>query len=175
MSELISLDLETTGLDERRHEPWEVALVAADGEALCYQFDVNLEKADGEALQIGSYYSRIMAGGHPAYDMIEQEGISSTEAYRNIARLTEGKTLMGCAVHFDARFLAALLRKNKFQPAWHHRYLDLGSFVAGATGENLPCSSREMAEIIPNEYAHTALGDAHWNWEVYRKWANYGS
>lgn len=173
--ELISLDIETTGTDPRLHRPWEVALVAEDGTKYLWQLPLSereLSNASPEALKIGGFYERYDL--EQAQHAIRQSallasgaGQSPTEVAWEIARLTDGRILLGCAVHFDATFLGNWMRRQGVQPSWHHRHLDLGSFVAGFKGRPTPLSSRTMQEIVPNEEEHTALGDALWNWKVY--------
>jgi hypothetical protein len=45
--------------------------------------------------------------------------------------------------------------------------LDLGSYVAGSLAEDRPVGTEGIALYVPNDEAHTALGDARWNMEVY--------
>lgn len=174
---LVSLDLETTGLDERIHEAWEVALVDEAGRETAYQFPLrkSLDDASREALRIGGFMERheathggVFWGGHGWNRWVSPKG-----AARILQQRTKGATLLGCAIQFDMRFLTELLRAYGFEPEWHHRGLDLGSFAAGALGEREPLRSAVMAErIVPNDQAHTALGDARWNWSIYSQLVN---
>jgi DNA polymerase III epsilon subunit-like protein len=177
---LISVDLETTGTDPDRHEAWEIGLVTENEVERFYEFPVsNLETAEPAALQISNYYERhkvseghgmALAIGPHADDSGNSTPRQSTPKRfaMEIARITCGAQLMGCAVAFDMAFLRALLLRFGVPPAWHHRGLDLGSYVAGALGRQQAMSSRDMRELVPNDEVHTALGDARWNWKVYR-------
>lgn len=180
---MISLDLETTGLDPRRHEAWEIGLVTEDAYEYLWEFPVrNLGDAEAGALQVSGYYDRRRLRGVAEDLALPLEAaltgkrvgvtyISCEEAARDIAELTVGERLMGCAIQFDMSFLTALLQRYGAMPAWHHRALDLGSYAAGCAGAREPFASRTMAERVPNEEAHTALGDARWNWAAYRHFA----
>lgn len=187
---MISLDIETTGLDPERHEAWEVGLVALDGNAeYRFEFSVqDLDAAEAGALQVNNYYTRneIPSGvdrcvaegpGVPTAVWTEQDGvqtlgISPSDACYLIARLTAGQQFIGFNVgSFDVPFLAALLRRHGYAPAWKHRHLELGSFAAAALKYDRPLASVEVARLLvhgPDE-AHTALGDARWNVTVYRR------
>jgi DNA polymerase III epsilon subunit-like protein len=177
MRRLVSVDIETTGLDPQRHEIWEVALVPVNPyeDSWCYQLPVTLIGASGEALEIGGFSERYGAPGPNFVIRRWPSGASSPEglegALRCIYNQLNGATLLGCSVHFDASFLAELFRKHGFldPEPWHHRYLDLGSFAGGAWGVKHALSSKAMSDRYTNANAHDALADARWNVEVYRK------
>lgn len=180
-SRLFSVDLETTGLDERRQEAWEVGIVipASPGEPerdtdveILYQFPIRRwAEAEPEALAVGQFHERYVsppAGW--AYDPAFKMHVKAIEAARAIADLTAGLHPLGAAVQFDLRFLAELLRAWGQNPQWHHRVLDLGSFAAGVVGADGPIPTRTLSEtLVENTAAHTALGDARWNLEVYER------
>lgn len=191
---IVSLDLETTGLDVERHEVWEVGIVPLDVSKPTLHYQLTCEclgDADPEALRIGRFYERytypplVFSGQnafHYAHDMAnpsvigeddDQQALEYTiehaySAARTISEALDGATLLGAAVHFDERFLGAWLRQHGFTPSWSHRVLDLGSFCAGAWGSVKPLSTKAISDRIPNEAVHTALGDAQWNMDVYR-------
>lgn len=191
---LVSVDIETTGLDVGYHEPWEIAVVPFDvsKQTLHYQTYVDkLDNAEAGALQVGKFYDRYswpikaLYSGHEvhyAHDMSEPsivgEGEDAQEypftvvpaytAARNVAEALDGATLLGMSVHFDANFLDPWLRAYGFAPSWSHRYLDLGSFAAGAWAATIPLSSKAISDRVPNPDAHNAFADATWNLEVYR-------
>jgi DNA polymerase-3 subunit epsilon len=171
---VISLDIETTGLDPHIHEVWEVGLVDLETEAEhLWELPVlRLDRADAGALQISDYYGRnsIAPGTPQARNIVPSGGTEETpeDVAFAIARMTAGEIIMGCAVHFDLEFLGAWLTENSAAPAWHHRHLDLGSYAAGKLGAAKPLSSKAMADRIANDDPHTALGDARWNVRVYQ-------
>lgn len=194
MKKIVSLDLETTGLDPERHELWEIGIVPLDASKPVLHYQVGccaLYNADPTALQIGGFYDRY---GYPpvasdgerlmpfVHDMTNPSVIGEGDsqraldytiepawsAARTIAEALDGATLLGAAVQFDAGFLGPWLRDVGFAPSWSHRMLDLGSFCAGAWGATAPLSTKAIAERFPNDAVHTALGDARWNMDVYR-------
>lgn len=168
---MLSLDLETTGLDERIHEAWEVSIVAYGGDAMTWQFPLRKKWTDRseEALVIGGFHDRYRTERGLCWDG-EGTHMRADWVAESIAAITAGETLMGCSIQFDLRFLTDLLRFYNYEPTWHHRALDLGSYVAGCLNYSEPVSSSWMAEhVTPNERPHTAEGDAQWNWLVYDK------
>lgn len=176
---IVSLDLETTGLDERIHEAWEVALVTEDGRTVCWHFPMRKRflDMDNVALQIGHFDERYACEGRMAFRTMGKGSVETApnHAVRELHDLTDGATLLGCAIQFDMRFLTDLYRGWGFEPNWHHRALDLGSYAAGCLGLPEPLSSARMAECVPNPEAHTAVGDARWNWKVYRRYQRFAN
>lgn len=195
MPKIVSVDLETTGLLPETHEVWEVGVVPLDSgrDHMHYQFQpTELESAEPAALGVGGFYDRFDWIGDPrlARDMLvegvikdEEKGVEepsghkavtgAAEAAWKIAKELEGATLIGLNVgSFDAPFLAALLRKYGHSPTWSHRYLDLGSFAAGAWGAKHTLSGRALSDRlekygIENRDAHNAYSDALWGVDAY--------
>lgn len=195
MPNIVSLDLETTGLKVDQHEVWELGLVPLDSgrEPMHLQFQpTDLEVAEAEALQVCQFYTRFdwITDPRLARDMLvdavvkdEEEGTESPSGEKalthagsalwRVAKTLEGATLMGLNVgSFDAPFLAKLLRKYGHSPTWNRRYLELGSYAAGAWGAKAPLSGRAIADRleahgIENRGAHNAYNDALWNVDAY--------
>lgn len=194
MSKIVSVDVETTGLAPERHEIWEVGIVPVDSgrEPMWYQFQpTELERSDPKSLQVGGFYERFdwLADPRLSRDMLV-EGVvddagedgatgykavtSAVEVCWRIAKELEGATLLGLNVgSFDAPFLAALLRKYGHSPTWSHRYLDLGSYAAGAWGAKNVLSGSAVAERmeargVVNDELHNAYTDARWNVDAYQ-------
>lgn len=172
--EIVSVDIETTGLDPTRHETWEIAVVPVGKKAVprCYHLPITLVGAERRALKVGNFEGRYL---DPAPGTAEHrwpaEGHRPEPLGEVIGWLHETLTdtqLMGCSVHFDASFLAELFRRHGLAPEpWHHRHLDLGSFAAGAWDAKHALSSKAMSDRIPNNRAHDAYADAIWNAVVY--------
>lgn len=194
MSKIVSVDVETTGLIAGTHEVWEVGIVPVDSgrEHMYFQFQpTELHKAsEPTALQIGGFYERFDWIGDPTYarDMLvegvikdEEETEKSSghkavtmapEACWKIAKELEGATIMGLNPHFDAAHLHALLHRYGHTRTWSHRFLDLGSFAAGAWRARIPLSGKAVAERmeahgIVNDELHNAYADARWNVAAY--------
>lgn len=198
MPKIVSVDLETTGLLDT-HEVWEVGIVPLDSgrEPLHYQFQpTELEESEAAALNVGRFYARFDWIGDPrlARDLLV-EGVlveedeetekksekpsghkavtSASEACWKIAKELEGATLLGLNVgSHDAPFLARLLRKYGHNPTWSHRFLDLGSYAAGAWGAKNVLSGRAICDRlekhgIESREAHSAFADAQWNVDAY--------
>jgi hypothetical protein len=179
MGRIVSIDIETTGLDPTAHETWEITIVPLEGieghrpDARCYQLPVTLIGAESEALEIGRFGDRYTKPLPGVAVRRWPSGASTTEPLTGVLlwihEQLRDATLLGCSVHFDASFIAELFRRQGFNPApWHHRHLDLGSFTAGAWGAGNALSSLAMSDRIPNPDAHDALADALWNVHVYR-------
>lgn len=192
---LVSVDIETTGLDPIRHEPWEVAIVpicdapddpevvAETGPERLYQLPVNLLASEPAALEIGGYNARsagVQPGRclrlNPENSAVPGEGglwenLPVRDAAIEIQQALDGATLLGMSVHFDAAFIHEFLRKTlgrSTKEPWHHRYLDLGSYVGGFKQAERAFASKTLSDRIPNENAHSALDDARWNVEVFQ-------
>lgn len=178
MAQLMSVDLETTGLDPTRHEAWEIAIIPVDefdGEnpdidtqPFHFHMPVTRIGAEADALEVGDFM-RYEAPPHGMVrEMITHQTVPLADALGAMHAKLSGQRLMGCAVHFDASFLSELFRRHGFFPApWHHRHLDLGSYAGGHWGFGAPLSHTQMMERVPNPAEHTAFGDAQWNIEVW--------
>jgi hypothetical protein len=203
MSEVVFVDTETTGLDHDRHEVWDIALIDDDGEHEWHIRPQNLHDADEGALRITHYYERVAAAGfeekevtdgYPAktrtvrypkfWSRTSRQGIASEIAVR-----TAGKHLVGAVPWFDARFLAGLLHREGFTPAWHYHMVDVEAlavgWLAGGAGRvwsperaeperssyqppwNSDGLSFALGVATPKEDRHTAIGDARWAKAMY--------
>lgn len=195
MPKIVSVDVETTGLEPEYHEVWEIGIVPVDSgrEHMHYQFQpTDLEHANPAALQIGQFYERFVWLGDPRFarDMLvdgvirdedagtevpsEHKAVTgAAEACWRIAKELEGATIMGLNPHFDAAHLEVLLHKYGHAPTWKHRFLDLGSYAAGAWGAKNVLSGHSVAERmeahgIVNDAIHNAYADARWNVDAYQ-------
>jgi hypothetical protein len=198
MSKIVSVDVETTGLIPGHHEVWEVGIVPVDSgrEHMHYQFQpTKIENAESTALQVGGFYENFEWIGDPRFarDMLvegviveedEDTGAKSEkpsgqkavtgagEACWKIAKELEGATIMGLNPHFDSDHLEVLLNGYGHAKTWGHRFLDLGSYAAGAWGAKNVLSGRAVADRmeahgIVNAGLHNAYADAKWNVDAY--------
>lgn len=194
MPKVVSVDVETTGLIPGYHEVWEVGIVPLDTgrDHMHFQFQpMELERAEPVALQIGGFYDRFdwIADPRFARDMLVEGVIEdddgneepsghkaitgAAEACWKIAKELEGATIMGLNPHFDADHLTELLNKYGHAPTWGHRYLDLGSYAAGAWGSKNTLSGKAVSERmeahgVANDELHNAYADARWNVDAYQ-------
>jgi hypothetical protein len=153
----VFIDCETTGLDPRRHEVWELALIA-DGREHIWQLPVDESKADPKALQIGRYNERRRTPDDPR---------AVAEA---VAAMTRRHHLAGSGPWFDAAFLGALLERFDMKPPWAYRLIDVEALMAGALHARSPWDVEAMSVALGVPVAperHGALSDARWARDVY--------
>jgi DNA polymerase III epsilon subunit-like protein len=195
MPKIVSLDLETTGVRVDTHDVWEVGIVPLDSgrDPIHMQFQpVDLSTAEAQALEIGGFYERFDWIGDARFvrDMtvdgviVDEEAetespdehkaiLTGVDACWKIAKELEGATLLGLNVGtFDAPFLEKLLKIYGHAPTWRRRFLELGSFAAGAWGAKIPLSGQAIADRlerhdVQNRGAHNAYNDALWNVDAY--------
>lgn len=187
---LAFVDTETTGLDPRQHEVWEVALILRDSECVeterVWQIAVDLGRADPVALSIGRFYERSLQA-NPGLEVAEGGRAAVTPAHafaKEFAELTHGAHLVGAVPSFDDAFLKRLLRIFHQCPGWHYHLVDVEALAAGAiaaeafetrTGDAFveqlavatpPWNSSDLSRAVgvdPDMFPkHTALGDARW-------------
>lgn len=139
------VDSETTGLDETRHEIWELAILdREDGREHLWRMKPDLVKADPQALAVGRFYERTasdMCGGcvspDRAYDLMNwtrrdpYEWSAPGALAAAIAPLLDGATIIGATPDFDTRFLRAFLNRHGHAATWHYRIRDIGSMAHG--------------------------------------------
>lgn len=154
---LCFIDLETTGLDARIHQPWEVCFWHEDHDRpLTYGLSHTLDHADPQALTVGRYWDR--------HDVAP---VTDT-AY--LARHLRGVTLVGANPAFDAAFLANAIGTQ----VWHYRLIDVCAGAMWLLGWDRPRSLIDTAAILRDEGFlihepdHTAEGDVRAVRDVYR-------
>jgi hypothetical protein len=156
---LCYIDTETTGLDPRIHQPYEVCIWREDWEnPNTFGLPHTLEYADQQALSIGRYFERkcyYRCGDH-------------TTA-RVIAQHLHGVTLVGSNPAFDAAMLTRIIGA----PVWHHRMIDVSNVAMVVFDTDRPMgladvttACRERGYDIP-EPDHTAEGDVRTTRAVY--------
>ena len=160
MTTLCFIDTETTGLDARIHQPYEVCVwhQYAD-EPQTYLLPHSLDHADGQALRIGGYFDRRMT----PFD--DPDGMARTDligALRDV-------TLVGSNPAFDA----AMLTRFIGAPVWHHRMIDVGNVAMVVFDWDRPKGLADVAAVcrergyeIPGP-DHTAEGDVRTTRAVY--------
>ena len=152
MTTLTFVDCETTGLDPRIHQPYEVCFWRED-EPVPVTLDLphTLEYADPKALEVGRYFERKFA---PDDDR-------SGYARRVLAKRLSGATLVGCNPGFDA----AMLRRFIGTEVWHYRHINIADAAMWIFDWDRP---KGLADIVLElsrrghdipEPDHTAEGD----------------
>jgi DNA polymerase-3 subunit epsilon len=172
-STIAFVDLETTGLDFRRHEILEIGVIRADARTLeiIAQCDVRvcperLENASTEALAIAGYSFEDWA-----------EASTLEVALARIAPLFDGALVAGHNVGFDWAFLEEAFRREELPlPEVDHHRLDTASLAwpLVATGELSSLSLNAVAAYLGLERPtpHRALADARCSLEVARRLAH---
>jgi DNA polymerase III epsilon subunit-like protein len=151
VSRYVFVDLETTSLDPRSGDVWEMAY-AIDLQAVVYQCFVGhaLYAADPEALKINRYHER-------------WPGLPDKEAWpweMNFKKALNGATLVAANPAFDADFLR--FRWNLWREVpWRYRMLDLETYAMPALHLDEPKGLAYITEQLGtgNPDPHTAKGD----------------
>lgn len=160
---LCYIDTETTGLDPRIHQPYEVCWWMEDEDSpRSWWLTHTLEHADQQALNIGGYWDRGADGALPG-------GPIATASRRWVTAALHGVTLVGSNPSFDA----AMLTRFIGTPVWHHRMIDVSNVAMVVLDVDRPlglaaCADacRERGYEIP-EPDHTAEGDVRTTRAVY--------
>lgn len=175
---LVFLDVETTGLDDTRHEMVEVAWivrpspdptrrqpVGAGTVIVPHMWDVEQVvtlphttiAAQEAALEVNRYHDRDWSDPVPVDRWLPAFLATTAEA-----------TIIGAQPHFDIGFIHALCRRVGMQPTWYHRLYDVESmaapFIANRPGRLSGLRDTAAALGLDTDdhmyAAHTALGDA---------------
>lgn len=159
---LCFIDTETTGLDARVHEPYEVSWWLEDApKPETWGLPHSLAHADGNALRIGGYFDRDFA---PWGGVNEQRSLAARLSLR-----LRDVTLIGSNPAFDS----AMLTRFIGTPVWHHRMIDVSNVAMVVAGTDRPMGLAETAEWLANggyeipEPDHTAEGDVRTTRAVY--------
>lgn len=159
MTVLCFIDTETTGLDPRIHQPYEVCLWREDRHGPgVYWPEHTLEFADAQALAVGRYHER---GFFP--------GMGDRATPENLTRALHGVTLVGSNPAFDAAMLTRVIGTA----VWHHRLINVAEGGMWVFGWDRPKGLADVAAEcrargyeIP-EPDHTAEGDVRATRAVY--------
>lgn len=176
MAELLFVDTETTGLDPKRHEIWELAWCSYPGGAVVSKRLnplLRFHEADSTALRLNGFYSRHETG---VYHETGRANEGRQEVLAHFALESAGKYLAGFNPAFDALRLDNALREAGFAPAWHHRLVDLEAMAMGLLQWDEPRGAIEIAKFleIVHPIEHTAIGDVRLAYRVYEKLRKLG-
>lgn len=169
-SKFAYVDTETTGLDPRIHQAFELAYALSGTPVIDVHLPHTLEFADSQAMRINRYHER---GFRPFDGEVwkshrRQDGSllppGATRTLQTIegARADlAGKVIVGCNPAFDQEFL-----RNAFgYQNWHYRLLDLEAWGAGVLGYDQPLGNKDLQSALRDlgyeieESDHTAVQD----------------
>ncbi|MEU6535549.1 hypothetical protein [Streptomyces sp. NPDC047000] len=185
MRPIAFVDCETTHLSAEIGEAWEVAVILREQDSdqttdteYVWEFSINPETVDPEALRIGRWHDRhqlparttqaAFTGSVPAVLMPRADAVAA------IVNVLRGAVLVGSNPGFDDRFLRKLVGPGGAQ--WHYRPYDIVQLAAAKLGIRaagpLPWPTHAMSRAVgveppTKDTAHTALGDARWARDVH--------
>lgn len=148
---LCFIDTETTGLDPRIHQPYEVSFwYEVSDKPVTSWLPHDLTHADAAALKIGGYWER----------GADRESLQRMTP-RTLASCLVGVTLVGSNPAFDA----AMLTRFIGAPVWHHRMIDVSNVAMTVFDLDRPPGLAACVELLAgrgfeiSEPDHTAEGD----------------
>jgi DNA polymerase III epsilon subunit-like protein len=164
---LAIIDCETTGLNLRKHEIIELAVILYSQrkdkvlKKWCRKVKpLNIKTASKKALQINGYEKHTKEYTGDIFDTIVR-----------FNKLVEGCILVGQNVSFDINFINKYLRKYKIKPLFGRRYVELMGLAWPQVRNHLEnISLKDLCDHfnISNENAHSAFIDCERTLEVYR-------
>jgi hypothetical protein len=159
---LCFVDTETTGLDPRIHQPYEVCYWREDRVApRTLHLPHTLDLADSAALRIGGYHDRDFS---PFPDRS-----AKFSAAGELVKALRGVTLVGSNPAFDA----AMLRQFIGTEVWHYRLINVAEGAMWVFGWDRPKGLADVVDVLREsgyeipEPDHTAEGDVRATRAVY--------
>lgn len=192
---IISLDLETTGLDPSKHAPWEIAWRTAihyENEDVRRLYTVDAHQAflpvdtaacDPVGLEVGGFWARYNPPPAPWCEVQRRllaslEGLIDTSrslwssANRNVYPTPSAVMnvhLVGAVPQFDHRMLERWLGWSHRH--WHYHLIDVETLIAGKFGIRPPFDTAELTRVALGEWddshKHEAAADVEWNLAMY--------
>lgn len=160
MTLLCFIDTETTGLDPRIHQPYEICAWREDlDEPRTFYPGHTLEYADPLSLKVGGYFDRSF---RPTPD-------NSLATPAMLAKYLHGVTLVGSNPAFDAAMLTRVIGSA----VWHYRLINVAEGAMWLFGWDRPKGLADVtAELRTLGYEipkpdHTAEGDVRTTRAVY--------
>lgn len=180
------LDLETTDLDPRKGQIWEVGVIrrrhGVDEEFL-WQFAVDLDRANPRSLEVGQFHDRFVVP--PGFEAARldpgtgqvQEPLSLGKALFDFQGLWEWEDgwpvthMVGAVPSFDDGYLKVLFAERQLRVCWHYHLVCVENLAAGKLGVEPPWNSEELSHAVgvdPDRYLrHSAIGDCRWARDIY--------
>lgn len=168
---LAFVDTETTGLDPRCHDAWEIAVIRReDGIEVERQWQIrpNLETVDSEALTINRYADRFaVPDGWDAIEVLDGPGelrLTLSEMLFDFQDFIAGCVMVGSNPAFDDAFLKKLLWAHGRKVTWHYRTIDIATLAVGALYGRASEWTRKDCDAAWYGKVAKAVG---WPWKSY--------
>jgi DNA polymerase III epsilon subunit-like protein len=172
MTAIAFVDTETTHLDPRRGDVWEIAVIRRreDGVDCEYVWQIrpDLTTADPESLKIGRFEERfavpdgvdaieILASGPPLKLTLPEMLFDLQDALRDAV-------IVGSNPGFDVAFLTKLLHAHDRKLPWHYRPVDVATLAVGALYGRAREWTRKDCDAAWYKKVAKAVG---WPWKSY--------
>lgn len=173
MTTIAFVDTETTHLDPRHGDAWEIAVIRRreDGVDCEYVWQVrpDLATADPEALKIGRFQERFaVPDGWDAVEFFPAGGppLKSTlpEMLFDLQEALKDTVIVGSNPGFDIAFLTKLLQAHGRRLPWHYRPLDITTLAVGALYGRASEWTRKDCDAAWYGKVAKAVG---WPWKSY--------
>ncbi|MGW2837359.1 3'-5' exonuclease [Streptomyces sp. NPDC001493] len=181
---LAFVDTETTGLDPRRHDAWEIAVILRDAEhaaagdgsydrEVVWQIPVDLTVADPTALQIGRYHERFrVPAGTEAVEMNADgtiyQRLGLGEFFYDLQEVLRNAMLVGSNPAFDDAFLKKLLQGGGRRVGWHYRTVDIATMAVGHLYGQAHTLTQQQGDPAPYVRVDALLADGWRSYELSR-------
>lgn len=168
---LAFVDTETTGLDPRTHDVWEIAVIRRDQDSEVerqWQVRPNLDAADSEALNVNRFGERFtVPDGWDAIEVLDGPPLRLTlsEFLFDFQDFIAGCVMVGSNPAFDDTFLKKLLWANNRKVTWHYRTIDIATLAAGALYGRASEWTRKDCDAAWYSKVANAIG---WPWKSYQ-------
>ncbi len=177
MGKLVFVDVESTSLDVRFGDLWEIATIVRDSNQPQYgdqeswwQVRPDLRLADPKSLQVSRYYERAVVSSRPVghgvflatedwtdddpYGHSVKKGTTITtstsgDIASTLARQFNGATIVANNPRFDWGFIEKFLRRNGQLLTASHRTIDIRTLAIGYV------TGRLHGRVLAEEFAHT--------------------
>jgi oligoribonuclease (3'-5' exoribonuclease) len=134
MNDLIFLDTETTGLDDDKHDIWEIAWVINYGPVEERILVHSLKTADQVALDTNGYLRYFPNGARSEGPLVDLE----------VRRVLSGNTLVCANPTFDRMFM----KKRWGSEPYHYRSVDLESMAMLFFGWERPKGLKDISDAV---------------------------
>jgi len=163
------IDIETTGLDVRRHEIIEIGCILTTPELkVIEEFELKIKPeriadADPVSLKISHYDPDRWGSAH-----------NLENAIKILAAKVRDSIMVGHNVAFDSGFLEQAFSRTGILNTMHYHKLDTVSVAWAKLHKDPDLEHFSLRELclrfgIENKEAHTALSDARATYELYKK------